>query len=152
MNLIPKSKFRYYIPQPLPQNKSQNNHLIDDPKIIKNHNNIKFFVSRNFGKDITNSTKNNVQITHNNSTINSYYSKNENKDNKSFYLKKRSSATSVINKDNITLNNNNKLRRFVTRKTNKINNNSINNNKINNKTKKKKKKNKTKGIFIKSNI
>jgi len=136
MNLIPKSKFRYYIPQPLPQNKSQNNHLIDDPKIIKNHNNIKFFVSRNFGKDITNSTKNNVQITHNNSTINSYYSKNENKDNKSFYLKKRSSATSVINKDNRTLNNNNKLRGFVSRKTYNINNNSINNNKLNINTKK----------------
>ena len=107
MNRIPKSKFYNYFPQPVPHNKSQKNSLIENPKITTNYNNTKFFISRNFGKDITNSTKNNVQIFQNNSTINSIYSKNIENDNKSLFIKKQSSVHYVtgINKG---LNNNNK--------------------------------------------
>ena len=124
MNQIPKSKFRHFIPQPYPQNKSQKEYPVDNTKIIKNHDNTKFFISRNFGKDITNAKKNNERISHNNLTINSNSSKNRNNDNninKNIYIKKHSSATAVTetnNKDiknstNDKNNNDNKLGGFV---------------------------------------
>ena len=69
MNRILKSKIRNYIPLPYPQNKSKNDNSIDIPKISTNSNNIKFFISRNFGKDITHKTKNNMQYRQNNSLL-----------------------------------------------------------------------------------
>ena len=128
MNQIPKSKIRHYIPPPFPQNKSQNNYLIENPKISNNHNNTKFFISRNFGKDITNSMKNNEQHNQNISTINVNYRKNRNSVNSNdIYIKKHSSANSIVDLNNrqTTNNNNNKLGGFVSRKN--CNNNRINN-------------------------
>ena len=128
MNQIPKSKIRHYIPPPFHQNKSQNNYLIENPKISNNHNNTKFFISRNFGKDITNSMKNNEQHNQNISTINVNYRKNRNSVNSNdIYIKKHSSANSIVDLNNrqTTNNNNNKLGGFVSRKN--CNNNRINN-------------------------
>ena len=123
MNQIPKSKFRHYIPQPYPQNKSQKDYPIDNSKITKNYDNTKFFISRNFGKDITIIKKNNDQILHNNLTINANSNKNrinDNNINKSIYIKKHSSATSVNDANNKglknSINNKNKLGGFVSRK------------------------------------
>ena len=77
MNRIPKSKIRHYIPPPFHQNNSQRDHSIDNPKISNNANNIKFYVSRNFGKDITNKTRNNVQNRQNNSLLKSNTNNNK---------------------------------------------------------------------------
>ena len=133
MNQIPKSKFRHYIPQPYPQNKSQKDYPIDNSKITKNYDNTKFFISRNFGKDITIIKKNNDQILHNNLTINANSNKNrinDNNINKSIYIKKHSSATSVNDVNNKgfknSINNKNKLGGFVSRK-NCYNNNNFSN-------------------------
>ena len=130
MNRIPKSKIRNYIPPPYPQNKSQKDNSIDIPKISTNSNNIKFFISRNFGKDITNKTKNNVQYRHNNSLLKLNSNNNSNNINKSVYIKKHSSGTSISeinnkeNNENINRNyNNNKLGGFVSRKSCNLNNN-----------------------------
>jgi len=126
MNQIPKSKIRHYIPPPFPQNKSQNNYLIENPKISNNHNNTKFFISRNFGQDITNSLKNNDQINPNTSTINVKYRKNRNSVNSNdIYIKKHSSATSISDINTRQTTNNNKLGGYVSRKN--CNNNRGNN-------------------------
>ena len=129
MNRIPKSKIRNYIPPPYPQNKSQKDNSIDNPKISTNANNIKFFISRNFGKDITNKTKNNVQYRQNNSLLKFNTNYNNNNNNRSVYIKKLSSASSISdinykeNNENINHNyNNNKLGGFVSRKSCNINN------------------------------
>ena len=128
MNRIPKSKNRNYIPPPFPPNKSQKENCLDIPKISNNTNNIKFFISRNFGKDITNKTNNNVQNRQNNSLLKL---NTNNTNNKTIYIKKHSSATSVsdinykINNENI--NHNNKLSGFVSKKNSSINNNNHNN-------------------------
>ena len=133
MNQIPKSKFRHYIPQPYPQNKSQKDYPIDNSKITKNYDNTKFFISRNFGKDITIIKKNNDQTLHNNLTINANSNKNrinDNNINKSIYIKKHSSATSVNDANNKglknSINNKNILGGFVSRK-NCYNNNNYSN-------------------------
>ena len=133
MNQIPKSKFHHYSPQPYPQNKSQKDYPIDNSKITKNYDNTKFFISRNFGKDITIIKKNNDQILHNNLTINANSNKNrinDNNINKSIYIKKHSSATSVNDVNNKgfknSINNKNKLGGFVSRK-NCYNNNNFSN-------------------------
>ena len=126
MNQIPKSKIRHYIPPPFPQNKSQNNYLIENPKISTNHNNTKFFISRNFGQDITNSLKNNDQNNQNISTINVKYRKNRNSVNSNdIYIKKHSSATSISDINTRQTTNNNKLGGYVSRKN--CNNNRGNN-------------------------
>ena len=126
MNQIPKSKIRHYIPPPFPQNKSQNNYLIENPKISNNHNNTKFFISRNFGQDITNSLKNNDQNNPNISTINVKYRKNRNSVNSNdIYIKKHSSATSISDINTRQTMNNNKLGGYVSRKN--CNNNRGNN-------------------------
>ena len=126
MNQIPKSKIRHYIPPPFPQNKSQNNYLIENPKISNNHNNTKFFISRNFGQDITNSLKNNDQNNPNISTINVKYRKNRNSVNSNdIYIKKHSSATSISDINTRQTMNNNKLGGYVSRKN--CNNNRANN-------------------------
>ena len=133
MNQIPKSKFRHYIPQPYPQNKSQKDYPIDNSKITKNYDNTKFFISRNFGKDITIIKKNNDQTLHNNLTINANSNNNrinDNNINKSIYIKKHSSATSVNDANDKglknSINNKNKLGGFVSRK-NCYNNNNYSN-------------------------
>jgi len=99
MDRIPKNRIRNNIPQPFHQNKSQKEYTIDNSKIIQNHNNTIFYVSRNFGKDITNTNKNNVLKTQNNPKIITNLSKNKNM-NKSIYIKKQPSATSINENNN----------------------------------------------------
>ena len=99
MDRIPKNRIRNNIPQPFHQNKSQKEYTIDNPKIIQNHNNTIFYVSRNFGKDITNTNKNNVLKTQNNPKIITNLSKNKIM-NKSIYIKKQPSATSINENNN----------------------------------------------------
>ena len=69
MNRIPKCKPKYFIPHQnnlkITQKESLNEHLV--PKITQR--NLKFSANRNFGKDISNSIKNNV------SNLNSNHSK-----------------------------------------------------------------------------
>ena len=99
MDRIPKNRIRNNIPQPFHQNKSQKEYTIDNSKIIQNHNNTIFYVSRNFGKDITNTNKNNVLKTQNNPKIITNLSKNKIM-NKSIYIKKQPSATSINENNN----------------------------------------------------
>ena len=99
MDRIPKNRIRNNIPQPFYQNKSQKEYTIDNSKIIQNHNNTIFYVSRNFGKDITNTNKNNVLKTQNNPKIITNLSKNKIM-NKSIYIKKQPSATSINENNN----------------------------------------------------
>jgi cyclin B len=132
MERIPKSRIRNNIPQPIPQNKSQRDYMIDNAKNIQNYNNTIFYVSRNFGRDITNTNKNNVLTTLNNLKVNTNLSKNKNiNHNQSIYIKKNSSVSSLNENNNVSNynNNNNKLTGFVSRKNYSI----INyNNKTNN--------------------
>ena len=132
MERIPKSRIRNNIPQPIPQNKSQRDYMIDNAKNIQNYNNTIFYVSRNFGRDITNTNKNNVLTTLNNLKVNTNLSKNKNiNHNPSIYIKKNSSVSSLNENNNVSNynNNNNKLTGFVSRKNYSI----INyNNKTNN--------------------
>ena len=99
MDRIPKNRIRNNIPQPFHQDKSQKEYTIDNSKIIQNHNNTIFYVSRNFGKDITNTNKNNVLKTQNNPKIITNLSKNKIM-NKSIYIKKQPSATSINENNN----------------------------------------------------
>ena len=99
MDRIPKNRIRNNIPQSFHQNKSQKEYTIDNSKIIQNHNNTIFYVSRNFGKDITNTNKNNVLKTQNNPKIITNLSKNKNM-SKSIYIKKQPSATSINENNN----------------------------------------------------
>jgi len=117
MDRIPKNRIRNNIPQPFHQNKSQKEYTIDNSKIIQNHNNTIFYVSRNFGKDITNTNKNNVLKTQNNPKIITNLSKNKIM-NKSIYIKKQPSATSINENNNIgngSNYNNYKLTGFVSK-------------------------------------
>jgi hypothetical protein len=97
MNRIPKCKPKYFIPHQnnlkITQKESFNEHLA--PKITQR--NLKFSANRNFGKDISNSIKNNV------SNLNSNQSKKvpldgEKKQNNNVYIKKHSSASQVSQK------------------------------------------------------
>ena len=116
MNQIPKCKVNYRIPQPLRQYQVQNDYSLDK-QISSNHNNTKFYVSRNFGKEITNIPNNNVQFT----TITSNMRKtvyNDTCTNKQYYKKKQTSNKTIVdinntNNDNNT--NNSKLGRYVSR-------------------------------------
>ena len=99
MDRIPKNRIRNNIPQPFHQDKSQKEYTIDNSKIIQNHNNTIFYVSRNFGKDITNTNKNNVLKTQNNPKIITNLNKNKNM-SKSIYIKKQPSATSINENNN----------------------------------------------------
>ena len=132
MERIPKSRIRNNIPQPIPQNKSQRDYMIDNAKNIQNYNNTIFYVSRNFGRDITNTNKNNVLTTLNNLKVNTNLSKNKSiNHNQSIYIKKNSSVSSLNENNNVSNynTNNNKLTGFVSRKNYSI----INyNNKTNN--------------------
>ena len=97
MNRIPKCKPKYFIPHQnnlkITQKESFNEHLA--PKITQR--NLKFSANRNFGKDISNSIKNNV------ANLNSNNSKKvpldgEKKQNNNVYIKKHSSASQVSQK------------------------------------------------------
>jgi hypothetical protein len=97
MNRIPKCKPKYFIPHQnnlkITQKESFNEHLA--PKITQR--NLKFSANRNFGKDISNSIKNNV------ANLNSNQSKKvpldgEKKQNNNVYIKKHSSASQVSQK------------------------------------------------------
>ena len=128
MERIPKSRIRNNIPQPIPQNKSQRDYVIDNSKNIQNYNNTIFYVSRNFGRDITNTNKANARATLNNLKVNTNLNKNKSI-NKSIYIKKNSSIASLNENNNVSNYNNNRLTGFISRK----NYNIINyNNKTNN--------------------
>lgn len=97
MNRIPKCKLKYFIPHQnnlkITQKEPFNERLV--PKITQR--NLKFSANRNFGKDISNSIKNNV------SNLNSNHSKNPpieslNNLNNNIYIKKHSSASQVSQK------------------------------------------------------
>ena len=97
MNRIPKCKPKHFIPHQnnlkITQKESLNEHIV--PKITQR--NLKFSANRNFGKDISNSIKNNV------SNLNSNHSKKGSNDaekniNNNIYIKKHSSASQVSQK------------------------------------------------------
>ncbi len=92
MNRIPKAKGKYFIPHQnnmkITQKESYNEHLA--PKITQR--NLKFSSNRNFGKEVSNSIKNNNQNKHNNSKI------DDKNSNNNIYIKKHSSASQVSQK------------------------------------------------------
>ena len=94
MNRIPKCKAKYFIPHQnnlkIPQKESFNEHLV--PKITQR--NLKFSANRNFGKDISNSIKNNIQNSNHSKKI----SAEQDKINNNIYIKKHSSASQVAQK------------------------------------------------------
>ena len=87
MNRIPKCRAKYFIPQQnnikIATKESFNEHIV--PKITQR--NLKFNGNRNFGKDITNSIKNKVITV------------GDKKSNYDLQIKKHSSATQVIQKE-----------------------------------------------------
>ena len=94
MNRIPKCKAKYFIPHQnnlkIAQKESLNEHLV--PKITQR--NLKFSANRNFGKDISNSIKNNIQNSNHSKKI----SAEQDKLNNNIYIKKHSSASQVAQK------------------------------------------------------
>ena len=94
MNRIPKCKAKYFIPHQnnlkIAQKESFNEHLV--PKITQW--NLKFSANRNFGKDISNSIKNNIQNSNHSKKI----SAEQDKINNNIYIKKHSSASQVAQK------------------------------------------------------
>ena len=97
MNKVPKCKPKFLIPHQnnikITQKESFNEHLV--PKITQR--NLKFSGNRNFGKDISNSIKNNVKNINNNQSI-KVDSANDKKSNNNIYIKKHSSASQVAQK------------------------------------------------------
>ena len=97
MNKVPKCKPKFLIPHQnnikISQKESFNEHLV--PKITQR--NLKFSGNRNFGKDISNSIKNNVKNINNNQSI-KVDSANDKKSNNNIYIKKHSSASQVAQK------------------------------------------------------
>ena len=97
MNRIPKCKPKYFIPHQnnlkITQKESFNEHLA--PKITQR--NLKFSANRNFGKDISNSIKNNVTNLNNNNSKKVPLD-GEKKQNNNVYIKKHSSASQVSQK------------------------------------------------------
>ena len=97
MNKVPKCKPKFLIPHQnnikISQKESFNEHLV--PKITQR--NLKFSGNRNFGKDISNSIKNNVKNIDNNQSI-KVDSANDKKSNNNIYIKKHSSASQVAQK------------------------------------------------------
>ena len=97
MNKVPKCKPKFLIPHQnnikISQKESFNEHLV--PKITQR--NLKFSGNRNFGKDISNSIKNNVKNINNNQST-KVDSANDKKSNNNIYIKKHSSASQVSQK------------------------------------------------------
>jgi hypothetical protein len=97
MNKVPKCKPKFLIPHQnnikISQKESFNEHLV--PKITQR--NLKFSGNRNFGKDISNSIKNNVKNINNNQSS-KVDSANDKKSNNNIYIKKHSSASQVAQK------------------------------------------------------
>ena len=119
MDYIPKVKTRAYIPHPFDKNKYQKDYLIENNKISKNYNNTKFFISRNFGKDITNSTKNNLSHKSNS---------NKNRNDMNISIKKKPSTSYIIGPNCKRKNYSNKLGGYVSIKDYNYNNNKLNSN------------------------
>ena len=94
MNRIPKCKVKYFIPHQnnlkIAQKESFNEHLVQ--KITQR--NLKFSANRNFGKEISNSIKNNIQNSNHSKKIAS----EQDKINNNIYIKKHSSASQVAQK------------------------------------------------------
>ena len=97
MNKVPKCKPKFLIPHQnnikISQKESFNEHLV--PKITQR--NLIFSGNRNFGKDISNSIKNNVKNINNNQST-KIDSANDKKNNNNIYIKKHSSASQVAQK------------------------------------------------------
>ena len=119
MDYIPKVKTRAYIPHPFDKNKYQKDYLIENTKISKNYNNTKFFISRNFGKDITNSTKNNLSHKSNS---------NKNRNDINISIKKKPSNSYIIAPNCNRKNYSNILGGYVSIKDYNYNNNKLNSN------------------------
>ena len=103
MNKVPKCKPKFLIPHQnnlkISQKESFNEHLV--PKITQR--NLKFSGNRNFGKDISNSIKNNFNnvknMNYNNNQSTKLDSNNDKKaNNNNIYIKKHSSASQVAQK------------------------------------------------------
>ena len=96
MNKVPKCKPKFLIPHQnnikITQKESFNEHLV--PKITQR--NLKFSGNRNFGKDISNSIKNNIRNTNNNQSIKADSAIDKKTNN--IYIKKHSSASQVSQK------------------------------------------------------
>ena len=100
MNKIPKCRSKYFIPQvnnlKIAPKDSFKEHLV--PKITQK--NLKFSSNRQFGKDLTNSMKENINNIYNNhnTKIVSIIDKKPNNNNR-IYIKKHSSASQVTQKE-----------------------------------------------------
>ena len=96
MNKVPKCKPKFLIPHQnnikITQKESFNEHIV--PKITQR--NLKFSGNRNFGKDISNSIKNNIRNTNNNQSIKADSAIDKKTNN--IYIKKHSSASQVSQK------------------------------------------------------
>ena len=130
MNRIPKCKAKYFIPHQnnlkIAQKESLNERLV--PKITQR--NLKFSANRNFGKDISNSIKNNIQNSNNSKKITA----DKEKINNNIYIKKHSSASQVAQKtQKIKISINDKLLRENKSGANINKKNNISINKENNK-------------------
>ena len=119
MDYIPKVKTRAYIPHPFDKNKYQKDYLIENTKISKNYNNTKFFISSNFCKDITNSTKNNLSYKSNS---------NKSRNDINISIKKKPSTSYIIGPNCNRKNYSNILGGYVSIKDYNYNNNKLNSN------------------------
>ena len=99
MNKIPKCRSKYFIPQVNNIKVSQRESIKEDlvPKITQK--NLQLSANRQFGKDITNSIKDNIHNLYNNhcSKIITIIDKKQNNNN--VYIKKHSSASQVAQKN-----------------------------------------------------
>ena len=106
MNKIPKCRSKYFIPQvnniKVTQKETIKEHLV--PKITQK--NLKFSANRQFGKDITNSVKDNIHSILYNNHNTKVISIVDKKQNSKVYIKKHSSASQVAQKNQKTLINN----------------------------------------------
>ena len=102
MNKIPKCRSKYFIPQvnniKVTQKETIKEHLV--PKITQK--NLKFSANRQFGKDITNSVKDNIHSILYNNHNTKVISIVDKKQNNKIYIKKHSSATQVAQKNQKT--------------------------------------------------
>ena len=139
MDYIPKVKTRAYIPHPFDKNKYQKDYLLENTKISKNYNNTKFFISRNFGKDITNSTKNNLSHKSNS---------NKNRNDINISIKKKQSNSYIIAPNCNRKNYSNILGGYVSIKDYNYNNKKLNSNV----TRDSRRRNQNKNIIMNSSI
>lgn len=102
MNKIPKCRSKYFIPQvnniKVTQKETIKEHLV--PKITQK--NLKFSANRQFGKDITNSVKDNIHSILYNNHNTKIISIVDKKQNSKVYIKKHSSASQVAQKNQKT--------------------------------------------------